>query len=114
MKRKSLLVSILSAVVLGLGAYAGFFNEVTQAWLSVVSMVIVACLTRFAPSGEFKFKGTEPFVFWGNVLAILIQAGQMISEQSLMNPQLLLGIMIGLNIVVTGFMKDYSGTELPK
>jgi hypothetical protein len=113
MKRKSLIVTIISALVLALGAYSGFFNSTAQSWMGIVSFGLVTTLSVFAPSGAFEH-GMKPIVIVSNAVAILLQVANLIGEKSLMDAALLNGIVIGLNIFTQTFLKDYSDSAVAK
>ena len=51
MKKKSLIVSVLSALILIIGSYAGMFTGTVQAWMGIATIALTMTLTTFFPSG---------------------------------------------------------------
>lgn len=108
MKAKSLAVMILSAAILAVGAYSGYFTESVQAWLGIVSMAMVLALNTFFPSGTLV-TGWNWVLWTTNIAAIVIQLLNATMEQGLLKPELVNGIIIAINIFIQTFLKDYSG-----
>lgn len=108
MKGKSLAVTIMSALVLILGSYSGYFTDHVQSWLGIVSMGLVLTMSTFFPSGKMV-SGFTPILVLSNVLSIVIQLLNATADKSLISPEVVNGVIIGINIFLTTFLKDYSG-----
>lgn len=108
MKAKSLAVTIISAAILAIGAYAGLFTSSIQAWLGIVSMALVLVLNQFFPSGA-PVQGWNWVTWATNISAILIQLLNVMSEQALVKPEIVNGIIIAINIFIQTFLKSYAG-----
>ncbi len=108
MKGKSLAVSIISAAILAIGAYAGLFTESAQAWLGIVSMALILVLNQFFPSGT-PVTGWNWVIWTTNIAAIVIQLLNATMEEGLLKPELVNGIIIAINIFIQTFLKDYNG-----
>ena len=106
MKAKSLIVTIISAAILAFGAYSGFFSAGVQAWLGIVSMAGVLVLSTFFPSGTLV-AGWNWVMWTTNIAAIVVQLFTAIGSQSLLSPEIVNAIIIGINIFVQTFLKDY-------
>lgn len=112
MKRKSLIVSILSALLLVIGNYAGFLDATWQAWLGVVAIAANLVLSTWFPSGTIV-KGWTWVMWVTSVSAIVIQILNAISAASFLTPEITNAIIIGINIVIQVFVKDYSDPVTP-
>lgn len=104
--KKSLIVQIITILILVIGAYSGYFTSTTQAWLGVISFAATITLSTFAPSGVWV-KGWSTTSLIVNIAGALVQAINVISENDLVNPQILNGFIIGLNLIIQYIGRDY-------
>lgn len=109
-ERKSLAVQLITAVLLMLGAYAGMFGPIGQAWLGIVSMALTLVLSTFFPSGT-PVKGWTIVMWVTNIGGIVTQLANAMNSSGVVNEKTTLiinSIMIGVNIIIQVFAKDYS------
>jgi len=111
MKGKSLGFTILTALVLVVGSYVGYFNETVQAWLGIVSMATLLVLSTFFKSGELV-KGWSTVTVITNASMIGIQVLNLIGDKNLVDPSVINGVIIGINIFIQTFLKDYNGGSI--
>ncbi len=108
MKGKSLLVQILTTLVLVIGSYGKLFDATTAAWLGIVSMGLTAVLGTFFKSGEFV-KGWSKVMIVVNAIGILVQLLNATSDNGLLPSDVVNYVIIGINIFVGVFLRDYIG-----
>jgi len=114
MKGKSLAVSILSVIVAIIAAYSGLASPSAQAWFGIVSFAIVLLLqSPILSSGTFPVGWTST-VWIVNIAGIVIQVLSSIGEKSLVDPAVINYVIIGINILLTGFVKDYGSGSIVK
>lgn len=107
MKAKSLAVSIISALILVIGSYSGFLNASWQAWLGIVAVALNLILSTWFPSGTIV-KGWN-WVMWATSgSAIVIQILNATLTAGLVAPEIINAIIIGINIFIQTFLKDYT------
>lgn len=108
MKGKSLLVQILTTIILVIGSYGKLFDATTAAWLGIVSMGLTSILGTFFKSGEFV-KGWSKVMIAVNAIGILVQLLNASSENGLLPADVVNYVVIGINIFMGVFLKDYIG-----
>ena len=113
MEKKSLAVQFITAVILMIGAYAGMFSSGAQAWLGIASMVLTVILSTFFPSGTLV-KGWTALMWAFNISGIILQALNAIGSKGLIDPQTTNAIMIGINVLIQVFVKNYTIMPAPK
>ena len=106
MKGKSLAVSILSVIVVAIASYSALFSPSAQAWLGIASFTITAVLSTFASSGTWP-KGWSSVLWITNIAGVVIQVLSAIGDKALIDPAIVNYLIIGINILLTGFVKDY-------
>lgn len=110
-QKKSLAVQILTVIVLMIGAYMGTFSAGAQAWLGIVSMALTLVLSTFFASGTMP-SGWTTILWITNVSGVVLQVLNAIGTAGLIDAQVINMIMIGINILLQVFVKDY--TVVPK
>lgn len=106
MVKKSLAVQIMTALVLLIGAYAGFFSSGIQAWLGIASMALTLTLSTVFPSGTLPTHWTT--VMWiTNISGIVLQVLTVIGEQGLVDAQTINIVMIAINVILQTIVKQY-------
>lgn len=111
MVKKSLAVQILTALVLLIGAYAGFFSPEVQAWLGIASMALTLTLSTVFPSGTLPTHWTT--VMWiTNVSGIILQVLTVIGEQGLVDAQTINIVMIAINVILQTIVKQYETDQI--
>ena len=115
MKGKSLVVSIMSVMIAAIASYSGLVAPHIQAWLGIVSFGLTILLSsQIFASGTFP-KGWTTVMWITNISGIVIQLMSAIGEKGLIDPNICNYIIIGINILLTGFVKDYgSGNSIVK
>lgn len=114
MKGKSLVTSLITMAVAFIGAYSALLSPVAQAWLGAAAMLFTAVLNSpiFMSSGSSWPKGWNWVLWTTNIVGILTlwltQMGD--SANPLIPVPVVNGIIAGLNIFMTTFVKSYSGT----
>ena len=106
MEKKSLAVQLITVVVLMIGAYSGMFGTGSQAWLGIVSMAATLALTTFFPSGTVV-KGWTAVMWLVNLGGIVVQLMNAMGSAGLVSAEVTNAIMIGINIIIQVFAKDY-------
>jgi len=109
MEKKSLAVQMITAVLLLIGAYSGMFTEGVQAWLGIASMALTLVLSTLYPSGTLV-KGWTTMMWVFNISGIVLQLLDTMGKTALLEPKVVNGIMIGINILIQVFVKDYTTT----
>lgn len=107
MEKKSLAVQIITVVVLMIGAYAELFGASVQAWLGIAAMAGTVALSTFFPSGT-PVKGWTTVMWVVNIAGVVTQLLLAMGEQKLLDVQVVNGIIIGMNILIQVFAKDYA------
>lgn len=107
MEKKSLAVQFITVVILMIGAYTGMFNSGVQAWLGIVSMALTLGLSTFFPSGTLV-KGWTAVMWALNISGIVLQLLNALGGSGLVDPQITNAIMIGINILIQVFVKNYN------
>lgn len=108
-QKKSLAVQLLTVVILMIGAYAGLFSTGAQAWLGIASMALTLVLTTFFPSGNMP-TGWTAIMWVTNITGVVLQILNSLGETGLVDAQTVNMIMIGINILMQVFVKDYTIT----
>lgn len=114
MVKKSLAVQLITAALLLIGAYSGMFSTGAQAWLGIVSMGLTLFMSTVLPTGTMP-KGWTTMMWIFNLSGIVLQLLDTMGSMGLVEPKITNAIMIGLNILIQVFIKDYTVTpELKK
>lgn len=114
MKGKSLVVSILSVAVAAIASYSGLVAPHVQAWLGILSFGITLLLSSpILASGTFP-QGWTSVMWITNIAGIIIQLMSAIGDKGLIDPAIANYIIIGINILLTGFIKDYGSGSIVK
>lgn len=114
MKGKSVAFQIIATLVLVAGAYMSNFNPSIQEWIGV--FVFAGTLLLHSPilsSGSLP-QGWSWVVWASNLGAITLQVGSYLSEHSLVDPSVLNGVMIGVNLFLSTWVKDYGSGSMVK
>ncbi len=107
MQKKSTFFNIATLIVLAIGAYGGLFTVTAAAWLGIVSMALTLVLSTWFPSGTFiGFGNSATWVV--NGAGILIQLLNATSEHELIPANIVSDIVIGINLILQVFFKDYT------
>lgn len=106
-EKKSLAVQILTVIILMIGAYMGAFSTGAQAWLGIVSMGLTLVLSTFFPSGSMP-TGWTTIMWITNISGVVLQVLNAMGTSGLIDAQVVNMIMIGINILLQVFVKDYA------
>jgi len=112
-QKKSLAVQILTVIVLMIGAYMGSFSEGTQAWLGITSMAITLALSTFFSSGNMP-TGWTTLMWVTNGAGVVLQILNAMGTSGLVDAQTINMIMVGINILLQVFVKDYTVQPVTK
>lgn len=111
MKGKSRAYQLIATLVLIVGAYMSNFSENIQVWLGAfVAIGTMLLASPLLSSGAWP-KGWNWVTYSLNIGAILIQAGAYLGEHALVNPAILNGVMIGINLFLSTWVKDYATVD---
>ena len=110
-QKKSLAVQIITVAILLIGAYAGMFTTGVQAWLGIASMALTVVLSTFFPSGEMV-KGWTAVMWVTNIAGVVMQLINAMGSSCLVDAQTINMIMIGINIFIQVFLKDYTAKKV--
>ena len=106
-QKKAIAVQIITVLVLLIGAYMGTFSTGVQAWLGIVSMALTLVLSTFFPSGNMPTGWTT--VMWiTNISGVVLQVLNAMGNTGLVDAQVINMIMIGINVFLQVFVKDYT------
>lgn len=106
MKGKSLGVSLISMAIAAIASYSALGSPAVAAWLGIVSFGLTLVLSTLAPSGEFP-KGWTAVMWITNGVGIAIQVLTAIADKQLADPVTINYVIIGINILMQTFIKDY-------
>jgi len=112
-QKKSLAVQLLTVIILLIGAYSGMFSTGAQAWLGIVSMAVTLGLTTFFPSGTMP-KGWTTIMWVANIAGVVLQILNAMGSTGLVDSQTINMIMIGINVMLQVFVKDYTIVPVAK
>ena len=110
-QKKSLAVQLLTVVILMIGAYMGSFSAGVQAWLGIASMAITLVLSTFFASGTMP-SGWTTLMWVSNIAGVVLQVANALGTTGLVDAQTINMIMIGINILLQVFVKDYAVTPV--
>jgi hypothetical protein len=74
--------------------------------MGIASSALVLVLSNFFPSGVLV-KGWNVVLWATNIGAVAIQVLNLVSEQGLVSAAIINGIIIGINILIQVFFKNY-------
>ncbi len=106
-EKKSLAVQVLTVITLMIGAYSGLMNPIFQAWTGIVAMAATLTLSTFFPSGQIV-KGWTTIMWITNVSGVVLQLLNALGNSGLIDVQTINMIMIGINVLIQVFVKDYT------
>lgn len=106
MRAKSLLVNLLTTIILVIGSYGKLFDATTAAWLGVISMTLTSVLSVYFPSG-IMVAGWKPLLILFNALGIGMQFLNLAGDAALIPADVVNYIIIGVNIFINVYLKDY-------
>ncbi len=106
-EKKSLAVQILTVIILMIGAYSGMMSPTAQAWMGIVAMAATVTLSTFFPSGQIV-KGWTTIMWITNISGVVLQLLNAMGNSGLIDVQTINMIMIGINILIQVFLKDYT------
>ena len=111
MKNKSLAVQILTMIVAVIGSYGALFSTTAQAWLGIVSFAITVLLQSPILSTGTWPVGWNKIMWISNGAGIVIQVLNAISDKGLVDPATINYVIVGINILLVTFIKDYGNTS---
>ena len=113
MKGKSLIVQIFTLAILMIAAYSGLFSASSAAWLGVASLALTLTLNSPLLSSGSWPSGWAPVMWISNIGGILLQVLSQIGEKNLIEPNIVNYVIIGINLLLFTFIKDYgTGTSI--
>ena len=107
MKGKSLVVAIFSILIAVIASYSNLLPVHLQGWIGIVSFTLTLLLASpFLKSGSYP-AGWTPVLIITNIVGIAVQVLGKIGDDALVNPAVINYVILGINILMTGFIKDY-------
>lgn len=114
MKGKSLVTSLLTMAIAVIGQYSSLLTDTAQVWLGSIAMLVTAVLNSsiFISGGSSWPTGWNWVLWTTNIAGILtLWLTQMADSANPLIPVAVVnGIIAGINIFLTTFVKSYSGT----
>lgn len=99
MKGKSIVAQILMTILIVLGSAGSLFGAAAMAWLGVIGAVITLVLKTFFPSGELV-SGWTTLLWVTNIGAVIVQATNLVSAVTFIDPAIVNAIMVITNTVI--------------
>lgn len=113
MKGKTLAIALIGMAISAIGAYSVYMSPAAAQWAGSIAMLltIIAQSSIFATPGSSWPTGWKWFTWLTNGIGIVILwLGTIVdSATPIIAPEIITGIIMGLNIVLS-FVKNYPGT----
>lgn len=110
MKGKSIAVQVFAFLIAAVGAYGALFTAGVQAWLGVVAFALTMIMNSpFLSTGTWP-QGWSNVMWITNVCGVIIQIGNYLGDHALVDPLIINYIIIGINLFLTTFIKNYGGS----
>jgi len=113
MKGKAAVIQIITLIVAVIGAYGALFTTGVQQWLGALSFALTLLVqSPILSSGTWPKNWT--WVIWAtNITGIIIQVLGYFSDHALVPADVVNYLIIGINIGLTIFVKDYgTGSQI--
>ena len=107
MKNKTLAWQILSLLAVLLSVYSGLVGETGQKIFGLVSFIVTALLqSKILSTGSWP-KGWTQAMWATQIVGILVQIANFMTEKAYVDPQVTNIIIMTINAFLVTFVKDY-------
>ena len=107
MKGKSLVVQIFTLLISAITIYGNLLPVSILPWLGIVAFSLTGILNSpLLSSGKWP-TGWAPVMWITTITGLAIQIGNEMATQSLVDPAIINNIVVGINLLLFTFVKDY-------